>query len=568
MVTPKTFLAAALLVGFCLAQVGSAFAEGTKATFYTNSLTNTAVPLREHFIAGGGGYGSFEINEEVGLELLSEAPNWYEAVRAFKIPLSAGVSWEVTVRAHVSRSLGANQTNPSYQASLVLTKVTKTPDGFSSVLSTAPSRHVLSLARSDGLSTNSSILQNVVTSYRKSQGEDVEDTRVDIGNQEDLYLRFTYSADEKQLTASASTNGLNFQAFETANLGDEEEWQLEDTDALAVALSVSSVPYVHVDQPSRDFYSTYDSYGTGEFDPAVLPEIKESVNSGDVYLKDLSIVYTPSAWDADTFSTYELEDGGVIVYYWDDRTTRHIAVPEFINGKPVRQINAFSKEPSDSSLVSVVLPASLTQIWGYTFSGLHNLITVNVPPTIQEINQDAFADCPQLANVVLPDRFVFRSNYLGLDGTTAYRMFVQQIADSLAENELFMAALATNEKFIGLLTFKILSRFQAYGLVTRNDLSNYATIEQIDDAFSAGQADGVNSVVSNPNAWQLYTANQVSGLSIGDLTLTRQENGSFVLNYDIEQSNDLVTWTTYRNYGEELTGLPTNKKFIRIRVKQ
>ena len=56
-------------------------------------------------------------------------------------------------------------------------------------------------------------------------------------------------------------------------------------------------------------------------------------------------------------------------------------------------------------------------------------------------------------------------------------------------------------------------------------------------------------------------------MAVGDLVLNRQENGSFVLNYDIEQSTDLQTWTTYAPLSLPLTDLPTDKAFVRIKVK-
>jgi hypothetical protein len=554
----------ALVFASCFAHSESSLASGSNATFYTNSLTNTLPPLTENFVVGGGGYGSFEVNDGVGLELLSQAPNWYEAVRGFRIPLSAGVSWQITVRAHVSSSLGATQTNPSYVASLVLTKLTRNPDGFASVLSTAPNRHVLSLSRSDGL-MNDLVVQNVVTSYRKSQGADMEDTRFPIGGQEDIYLRLEYDADEKLLVPSASYDGVNFTPFPSASLGADEEWQMEDTDTLAVALSVSSMPYVHVDTPPRDFYSTYDSFGMGADDPSQLPEITESVGHGDVHLKDLSITYTPTVLNSDTFNVGVSASRGMMIDVYAPGL-RHLALPE--DAATSGEDRIWYVNANNSTLLSLVLPASIKQISGEFVSAAPDLLTINIPPTIEVIEPGAFSGPNKLLNAVLPDRFVFQGNLLGFDGTIAYRMFVQQIADSLANNELFMAALATNEKFIGLLAFKVLSRFQAYGLVTRSDLSDLATKQELQDAIDQSRTAGINSVLANPNSWSLYTADQVSGLSIGDLTLTRQENGSFVLNYDIEQSNDMKTWTTYQNYGEELTGLPTNKQFIRIRVKQ
>jgi uncharacterized repeat protein (TIGR02543 family) len=65
----------------------------------------------------------------------------------------------------------------------------------------------------------------------------------------------------------------------------------------------------------------------------------------------------------------------------------------------------------------------------------------------------------------------------------------------------------------------------------------------------------------------LYTASQMQAMAIGDLVLTKNVNGSFTLNYDIEKSEDLQTWTTYAPLSLPLTGLPMDKAFVRIKVK-
>ena len=79
---------------------------------------------------------------------------------------------------------------------------------------------------------------------------------------------------------------------------------------------------------------------------------------------------------------------------------------------------------------------------------------------------------------------------------------------------------------------------------------------------------------TNPNVAEttspvagLYLANQMQAMAIGDLVLTKNANGSFTLNYDIEQSTDLQTWTTYAPLSLPLTGLPTDKAFVRIQIK-
>ena len=66
----------------------------------------------------------------------------------------------------------------------------------------------------------------------------------------------------------------------------------------------------------------------------------------------------------------------------------------------------------------------------------------------------------------------------------------------------------------------------------------------------------------------LYTASQMQAMAIGDLVLTKNANGSFTLNYDIEQSTDLQNWSIYAPLSLPLTGLPTDKAFVRIKAKQ
>jgi len=94
------------------------------------------------------------------------------------------------------------------------------------------------------------------------------------------------------------------------------------------------------------------------------------------------------------------------------------------------------------------------------------------------------------------------------------------------------------------------------------------TKTQITTAINEGKASGIASVTASPNAWSLFTTSQIQNMAVGDLVLTRTNGSNLVLNYDIEQSEDLQTWTTYQGYALPLTNLPTNKAFVRIKAKQ
>jgi len=106
---------------------------------------------------------------------------------------------------------------------------------------------------------------------------------------------------------------------------------------------------------------------------------------------------------------------------------------------------------------------------------------------------------------------------------------------------------------------KITSTAGNYGIATKSELTS---------ALAESRTAGVNSVLSNPNLWTLYTTSQIQNMAVGDLVLSRQVSGGFVLNYDIEQSTDLQTWTTYAPLSLPLTGLPADKAFVRIKAKQ
>ena len=66
----------------------------------------------------------------------------------------------------------------------------------------------------------------------------------------------------------------------------------------------------------------------------------------------------------------------------------------------------------------------------------------------------------------------------------------------------------------------------------------------------------------------LYTASQMQAMAFGDLVLTKNANGSFTLNCDIEQSTDLQNWSIYAPLSLPLTNLPPDKAFVRIKPKQ
>jgi hypothetical protein len=155
--------------------------------------------------------------------------------------------------------------------------------------------------------------------------------------------------------------------------------------------------------------------------------------------------------------------------------------------------------------------------------------------------------------------------YLGITGQVAADNLVQSLAQTLATNPTFITNLAQ----------AIVAANGNYGLATQTGVSGaittatstLATKTELTTAVNEGKAAGIASVTASPNTWSLFTAAQIHNMAIGDLVLNREQNGSFVLNYDIEQSVDMVNWTPYQALSLPLTGLPTDKAFVRIKAK-
>ena len=166
----------------------------------------------------------------------------------------------------------------------------------------------------------------------------------------------------------------------------------------------------------------------------------------------------------------------------------------------------------------------------------------------------------------MPDRFIGQVAQIGIVGQVA--------------NDYIINALANNDAFVNAVANKILAKSDNYGLAVKSELETLATYSeltsaieplatktQITTAINEGKASGIASVTASPNTWSLFTTSQIQNMAVDDLVLTRQENGSFVLNYDIEQSTDLQTWTRYEALSLPLTRLPTDKAFVRIKAK-
>ena len=241
-----------------------------------------------------------------------------------------------------------------------------------------------------------------------------------------------------------------------------------------------------------------------------------------------------------------------------------VTIPSTIDGLPVTKIGNGGNSWRWSGLTSLILPSTVTRIVGLDFNDCPRLSTIVIPESVTYIADNAFRGSP-LMSVTIPARFVGCLNDIGIRGTAASFAII----NALANSDAFVTAVADKIKATGgnygLATQSGLSS-AIEPLATKSELTSLATKSEITTAINEGKASGIASVTASPNTWSLFTTSQIQNMAVGDLVLNRQENGSFVLNYDIEQSTDLQTWTPYEALSLPLTRLPADKAFVRIKV--
>ena len=201
-----------------------------------------------------------------------------------------------------------------------------------------------------------------------------------------------------------------------------------------------------------------------------------------------------------------------------------------------------------AGLTSITIPNSVTSIGAYAFNNCTGLTSITIPNSVTSIGDGAFNNCTGLTSVAMPVSFIGLPTQIGIRGQVAS----DYIINALANNDAFVTAVAN----------KIKATSGNYGLATQSGVTG-----SISSVINEGRAAGIARLMASPNTWSLFTTSQIQNMAIGDLVLTRELNGNFVLKYDIEQSDDLANWTVY-SANTQIVKLPADKAFVRIKAKQ
>ncbi len=279
---------------------------------------------------------------------------------------------------------------------------------------------------------------------------------------------------------------------------------------------------------------------------------------------------------------------------------------------------------SCNSLASITFErsSSLTIIASNAFQNCTGLTSITIPSSVTSIGGEVFTGCTSLVSVFLPERFATTYQLFGLtesqanfgirltsscnasEGTilvnpnkrpyeigetvvisatpNAGYLFSNWSGDSTGTMSSITLTMDSSKSVTAIFVQDGRDN-DGDGLTNYQESITYETNPNQKDSNLDGVEDGVvvslgYSPTFNFSAltthWQnnpppgLYTASQMQAMAFGDLVLTKNVNGSFTLNYDIEQSTDLQSWTRYQELTLPLNGLPSDKAFVRIKAKQ
>jgi len=76
----------------------------------------------------------------------------------------------------------------------------------------------------------------------------------------------------------------------------------------------------------------------------------------------------------------------------------NVVIPAKIQKIPVVRVGGFS----DRKIISVVLPPSVNEIANGAFRGCPNLSTIIIPANVTKIGDNAFNSCPNLSTIIIP----------------------------------------------------------------------------------------------------------------------------------------------------------------------
>jgi predicted lipoprotein with Yx(FWY)xxD motif len=346
-----------------------------------------------------------------------------------------------------------------------------------------------------------------------------------------------------------------------------------------------------------------------------------------------SLLFVANAQADPSHYNYFIENGEAIITGYTG-PGGDIVIPDELGGAPVRVIGNYDEimtsfYPVFSSglgadITGIVIPDSVTNISPHAFRMLRDLAAVTIGSNVRSIGEGAFANCPSLLHLEIPDSVIsiqsmafvgstqlnltigrglrylgtsiygneFQDPVFGDSSLRSYNVNVVIDGHSISSKDDFGRP---NSEFFQVLrvhvlnqaiTAAIIEKTGNYDIAIKADLTNVyaAAVQEVQSSpnefglydaadynanfetgFGQGRVTGQADVTSNPASYDLYDQTSIMDLNYGGLMLRAEEDG-FELEFTIEQATDLVAedWMILDRIAYSVAAT-NSKAFLRIR---
>ena len=199
--------------------------------------------------------------------------------------------------------------------------------------------------------------------------------------------------------------------------------------------------------------------------------------------------------------------------------------------------NAFG---SCTNLITISIPEGVTHIGRQAFFGCTNLATITIPDSVTSIGTEAFSECYSLVEINLPYRF-YTSSWDDIGLTSAGNPIVPQ-------QVLNEARLKMIENFI-----------LRSGVVGQQGPPG-------DTGPKGDKGDKGDTGDTGPRGPAGLDSTAIQTLKVSEPYVEVNKDGSFNVQYTVQSSDDLSTWTSEEIIDATISPESTNKQFLRIGV--